>query len=158
MLLRFLKDPVREGGRWIRNGGLQTLASFGLSGVRPQVSEGELKDCRDRFTAALGVEMIEWLSGLNTSVLSGNVLVVYAAADPRFPPELQDGDVLMWGCPEFARKPRQDDLWVVHGHTIVPKATTTLGRISTDTGAYATGTLSAVRLDGGAPQFLTAKL
>jgi serine/threonine protein phosphatase 1 len=158
MLLRFLQDPVREGGRWMRNGGLQTLASFGVGGVRPQMTENELKDCRDRLNVVLGVEMIEWLSRLKTSVISGNVLVVHAGADPRIPPELQDEDVLMWGHPEFARTPRQDGVWVVHGHTIVPEATASLGRMAIDTGAYATGTLSAVRLDGSSPQFLTAQL
>jgi serine/threonine protein phosphatase 1 len=158
MLLRFLQDPVREGGRWIRYGGLQTLASFGIGGVRLQMTEDELKDCQNRLTAAMGVEMIGWLAGLKSSVLSGNVLVVHAAADPRVPPDLQKEDTLMWGHPEFARTPRRDGVWVVHGHTIVPKATASLGRIAIDTGAFATGTLSAVCLDGSTPQFQTAQL
>lgn len=33
MLLRFLQDPEREGPRWIRNGGQETLQSFGIDGV-----------------------------------------------------------------------------------------------------------------------------
>lgn len=158
MLLRFLQDPAREGSRWLRNGGLQTLASFGISGVRPRMSGDELLSCRDGLRAAMGEELIAWVAGLETSVLSGNVLAVHAAADPEAPPEGQAEDTLMWGHPEFFRKPRRDGVWVVHGHTIVDRPAAKLGRIAVDTGAYATGALTAVCLDGLAPRFLAVQL
>ncbi|WP_264212279.1 metallophosphoesterase [Leisingera thetidis] len=158
MLLRFLQHPGREGGRWIRNGGLQTLASFGIRGVRPQMARDELCACRDQLQEAMGEELMAWVAGLETSVLSGTVLAVHAAADPGAAPDQQAGDTLMWGHPEFLRTPRRDGIWVVHGHTIVDRAASGHGRISIDTGAYATGILSAVCLDGGAPRFITVQL
>ncbi|WP_259971243.1 metallophosphoesterase [Leisingera caerulea] len=157
MLLRFLKNPAGDGGRWIRNGGLQTLASFGICGARPQMSADELRGCRDRLQAVMGDALIGWIEGLETSVLSGTVLVAHAGADPGAAADEQEEDTLRWGHREFFRTPRQDGIWVVHGHTIVSKPVAERGRIAVDTGAYATGTLSAVCLDGSAPRFLSVR-
>jgi serine/threonine protein phosphatase 1 len=157
MLLRFLQDPAREGGRWIRGGGLQTLASFGIAGARLQMSAEELCDCRDRLRDAMGASLTGWITGLGASLLSGNVLAAHAGADPRIPPRQQSEQALVWGHPDFFRRPRRDGVWVVHGHTIVPAAAAEHGRIAIDTGAYASGVLSAVCLDGGPPRFLSVQ-
>lgn len=115
MMLRFLNDPLEQGPRWLRYGGLQTWE------------------------------------------MSGNVLVVHAGADPNVPPTEQSEKTLIWGHPSFLKTIRRDGVWVVHGHTIVGVAGANKGRISIDTGAFATGVLSAVCLDGGEPRFLTAQ-
>ena len=51
--------------------------------------------------------------------------------------------------------PRQDDLWVIHGHTIVEKIAAEQGRIGIDTGAYATGRLSAAFVSTADVEILT---
>lgn len=158
MLLRFLKHPAREGLRWIGNGGLQTLASFGIRGVRPQMSTAELEDCRDRLQEAMGAGLTGWLAGLPASMQSGNVLIAHAGADPDKPADQQEDTVLLWGHPEFLRRRRRDGVWVVHGHTIVTQPAAEHGRIAIDTGAFAGGTLSSVCLDGTAVAFLNARL
>jgi len=158
MLLRFLQDPEREGRRWIRNGGLQTLASFGIRGARPEMTREELTACRDQLQDEMGESLTRWVAGLAVSVLSGNVLVAHAGADPLVAPEEQSQEVRMWGHADFLRAPRRDGIWVVHGHTIVDQAVAKRGRIAVDTGAYATGTLSAVCLGGGEPRFLSAQM
>ncbi|MEW2915238.1 metallophosphoesterase family protein [Leisingera sp. JC11] len=157
MLLRFLRDPGREGGRWIRNGGLQTLASFGVPGVRPQMSAAALRDCRDHLQERMGAALIAWAAGLEASLVSGNVLAAHAGADPHTAADRQAEEVLMWGHPAFLRTPRRDGVWVVHGHTIVAEAAAAQGRIAIDTGAYASGILSAVCLADGAVRFLQAR-
>lgn len=158
MLLRFLKDPRGQGPHWLRYGGLQTLASFGVRGVRTEMTADELSDCRDRLHDAMGDPLCAWVEGLKTSELSGNVLVVHAAADPDLPAQEQVDDTLIWGHPSFESTVRRDGVWVVHGHTIVDVAVAHHGRISIDTGAFATGVLSAVCLDGSEPRFLTAQV
>ncbi|UWQ81918.1 serine/threonine protein phosphatase (plasmid) [Leisingera sp. S132] len=157
MLLAFLEDPARAGGRWIRNGGLQTLASFGVRGVRPQMTAEELRGCRDDLRGRMGDALIAWLAGLPASLRTGTVLVAHAGADPGAAPEAQPQDVLLWGHPAFLRRPRRDGIWVVHGHTIVAAPAAAQGRIAIDTGAYAGGALSAVCLDGSAPRFLQVR-
>lgn len=158
MLLRFLKSPEHAGPRWLLNGGLQTLAAFGIRGIRPQMTTTELNDCRNRLRAAMGEDLVDFLANLRTSVISGNILIAHAGADPKKAPHQQEDRVLKWGHPDFHHR-RQDGFWLVHGHTIVPRPLAENGRIAVDTGAFANGTLSAVCLEVGAPiKFLEASL
>ncbi|WP_279385380.1 metallophosphoesterase family protein [Ruegeria denitrificans] len=157
MMLWFLSDPTGQGRRWLRYGGLQTLASFDLHGVQAEMSNDELIECRDRLQKAMGNTLFQWVAELRTWEMSGNVLTVHAGADPKVPPSEQSEKTLIWGHPSFQSKARRDGVWVVHGHTIVNEASAQQGRISIDTGAFVTGVLSAVCLDGTEPRFLTSR-
>ncbi len=151
MCLAFLDDPGRAGPLWLRNGGLQTLASFGVG-----IGGGRsLDEVRDDLAAAMGRDLIGWLRALPLSWRSGNVAVVHGGADPRRPIEAQEARHLLWGHPEFLRQPRADGVWVVHGHTIVEAPKAEAGRIAIDTGAYATGRLAAAHVTQGAVRFLS---
>lgn len=156
MLLGFLSDPVRYGKPWLRSGGLQALASFGVSGVTETSGEAALREARDSLRAAMGAELVEWMSALPLFWMSGNVAVVHAGADPALPIPQQRPGVLRWGHPGFAGTPREDGLWVVHGHVIVDNPVMADGRIAIDTGAYATGKLTAALIDGQCVEFMTA--
>lgn len=160
MCLGFLDTPEESGALWLRNGGLQTLASFGVgfAGLRGgQAGAGELRAARDALAAAMGAELIDWIRARPRSWQSGNLLVTHAGADPALPPELQDPTALAWGCRGFERQTRSDGLWVAYGHRIVEEAHARDGRIAVDTGAYATGRLSAALVDeDGSLAFLSA--
>jgi serine/threonine protein phosphatase 1 len=153
MCLDFLDDPERHGPRWLANGGLQTLASFGVGGLTERSGGKALWDARDRLAAAMGVELIAWLRALPMVWQSGNVVVTHAGADPRRPIGDQEEEALLWGHPLFEKTPRGDGLWVVHGHIIRPGPLLEPGRIGVDTGAYATGRLTAVLILEGRVQF-----
>ncbi|WP_375700203.1 metallophosphoesterase [Pseudophaeobacter sp. TrK17] len=146
MLLRFLDDPAGQGPRWLRYGGLQTLASFGVRGVTETSDPNRVLAARDALVAEMGAELINWIRALPQSFSSGNVVVVHAAADPKAAPQDQQQRHLLWGHPEFEKTPRQDGIWIVHGHTIVDSATVSNGRIAIDTGAYATGRLTIAKI------------
>lgn len=150
MMLDFMDEPG-TGPRWLRNGGLQTLASYRIGGVTETSDETALADAAARLREALGAELEAWLRGLRMTVRSGNVVVVHAALDPRLAPEGQSDHVLTWGHPAFLRAPRTDGLCVVHGHTIVDHAELLPSRIPVDTGAVFTGRLTAAVLMPGAP-------
>ncbi len=157
MMLNFLDDPVRHGSRWLRYGGLQTLASFKIAAPRgSSVADAEWMQVRDAFKGALGADLEDWLRNLPSQWITGNVAVVHAAADPELPIDGQDRSTLLWGHPEFDKKPRRDGTWVVHGHTIVDSAVSVDGRISVDTGAYATGKLTAALVEKAKVTFITA--
>lgn len=147
MMLTFLEKPEKTGARWLRYGGLQTLASFGVAGVTDSSGPDALVGARDRLAEAMGPELITWMQNLATCWQSGNVAVVHAAADPACPIKDQTTSALHWGHPDFARSMRRDGVWVVHGHTIVPEPETCRGRVAIDTGAYATGRLTAARIE-----------
>lgn len=143
MLLRFVDNPAR-GAPWLRYGGVETLESFGIP--VPPAPEDQAQDLHAQLVAALGPDLIAWLRELSTFWRSGNVAVTHAGADPRGPIEAQDPKHLIWGHPDFARLRRRDGTWVVHGHVIQSAASQTRGQINIDTGAFATGRLTAARI------------
>ena len=151
MCLDFIDFPEEKGGRWLRNGGLQTVASFGVSG-----SANDPVALREQMVTAMGDEMIDWLRNLPLTYKNGNVYAVHAAAHPEKPIEGQGEKPLIWGHPKFGKQPRRDGLWVVHGHTIVDMPKVSQGVVSIDTGAYATGRLSAAIFAGNDVQIVQA--
>lgn len=155
MLLDFLDNPLDSGLRWLRYGGLQTLASYGLPGVPQTAPEGRWLETRDRLREAIGADIERWLRTLPTRWQTGNVLVCHAGADPMCPPEDQSERSLLWGHPDFESTPRKDGTWVVHGHTITDRPRPQNGRIPVDTGAYATGRLTAALIETGKVQFFS---
>lgn len=156
MLLAFLEDPENAGPRWLRYGGLQTLASFGVPGISERMRGGELTAARDEMVKRMGNAQIDWLQTMPLFYETGNVAIVHAGADPVCPIAQQSNTVLMWGHPEFRKTTRPDGIWVVHGHTIVDEPMVKNGRISVDTGAYATGRLTAVRIGADGIEFVRA--
>lgn len=156
MMLRFLDDPAAHAVRWMRYGGLQTLASFGIGGIGETADEARALRARDALAAALGPEKLAWLRGLPCLDASGNVTVVHAGADPARPLAEQSESTLIWGHPDFENRPRRDGLWLVHGHKIRDRVTAEAGRIGVDTGAYATGRLSAAVIRRGSFEVIAA--
>ena len=157
MLLEFLDRPEESGARWLRYGGLQTLSSYGLREIGLSMRPERLSAARDELRAALPDGMEGWLRSLPLHWSSGNVAVVHAGAAPSLPIDGQDPNNLLWGHPEFETRERTDGTWVVHGHTVVEAPRMAGGRIAIDTGAYATGILTAAAFlpDAAMPQFLS---
>jgi len=153
MLLNFIAQPETYGRRWFRNGGLQTMASFGIAGLTETSPDARLRSARDAMVKAMGDPLIDWLDGLRSGWRAGNFAVVHAGADPALPLDAQAGHVLRWGHPDFMRKPRRDGVWVIHGHTIVDAPMMEQGRVAIDTGAYASGRLTAAVVTDGDIRF-----
>lgn len=156
MMIDFLDAPTRNGERWFRNGGLQTLDSFGIRVSHQTPGEQDLLDTRAALQTALGSTLESWLRRLPLWWRSGNVVVTHAGADPRTRIGHQNPRHLLWGHPGFGVREREDRLWIVHGHTIVRKPVMGAGIISVDTGAYTTGLLSAALISRDGVTFETA--
>ncbi len=154
MMLDFIDDPAGRGANWLANGGLQTLASFGVGGLGARPSLEDMSDAAEALSAALPDGLLDWLRALPLWWQSGNVVCVHAAMNPEKPPEAQDARALLWGHRAFFEAARTDDLWVVHGHTIVREPGITAGRIAVDTGAYHSGRLTAAAITTGTCRFL----
>ncbi len=147
MMLAFLQDPERYGQRWLRHGGLQTLASFKVSGVSETSDSATLIRARDALRANMPDGLEDWLRELPLIWHSGNLWVVHAAADPKRGVHAQDPSTLVWGGGDFLTQPRQDGIWVAHGHTVVKTPGAQGGRIALDTGAYFSRVLTAACCD-----------
>ncbi|MBL4813131.1 MAG: metallophosphoesterase [Rhodobacteraceae bacterium] len=156
MCLEFLDQPEDRGRRWLRNGGLQTLSSYGIGNISDIASPDKLLAARDALAAAMGAPLIAWMRDLPYQWKSGNICITHAGADPDLAMYQQAQRSLIWGHPKFTTRARGDGLWVVHGHVIQPEASAIDGRIGVDTGAFATGRLSAALIDDAALRFCTS--
>ena len=156
MLLGMLDDPEVTGPHWLRHGGLQTMASFGLFGLRENLGPQAMCDARDRLRDAMGPDIEAWLRKRPSIWHSGIVSVVHAGASPWETLDAQEVGHLVWGHPDFATVPRRDGHWIVHGHYIVPGPRKADGRIAIDTGAYTTGRLTGVYVAPDRVEFLTS--
>ena len=154
MMLGFIDQPTVKGERWLRYGGMQTLASFGIGGVNPSSKGEALSTAAAALKQAMGPDHIAWIRDLPIMWRSGNIVVVHAGADPATPIAMQSAKTLSWGHRDFETVPRQDDIWVLHGHTIVGEPFAQGGRIAIDTGAYATGLLTAAYMTMNEAQFI----
>ncbi len=155
MFLDFVDTPEQGGPQWLRNGGDKTLESFGVDPPVDCLDGARLNSARDALVEQAGADLIAWVRSLPLAWQSGNVIVTHAGGDPSQPIEPRRSHGLLWGHPDFLRKPRQDGNWIVHGHFIVSIAGTEAGRIAVDTGAYKTGRLSAAIIRNETPQFLS---
>lgn len=155
MMIDFLDTPETSAARWMRSGGLQSLASFAVGGMTEHPGPADARDAADRLRDAMGDDLVAWLTGLQLQHASGNVHFVHAAADPALPMSVQEPRTLLWGHPAFAGTPRQDGQFVVHGHTVVDAPELVAGRVGIDTGAWFTGRLTAARIAPGEIGFVT---
>lgn len=154
MMLSFLDDPAKSGNRWMRYGGLQTIASFGSFRLVEHNTSEALVAARDGLKEAMPDGLESWLRDLPRFWKSGNLGVVHAGADPAKPLDAQDPKTLTWGHSDFGRRAREDGLWIAHGHTIFDMPQEKNGIISIDTGAYATGRLTAAHITAGNVEFV----
>ena len=153
MLLQFLNDPV-IGRRWLRFGGYETLLSYDPGRLGDLGNDDELRRIAGILKEAMGSHLA-FIEDLRPWHTNGNLLITHAGADPMLPPMQQTIEALVWGVPGFYQTPREDGLWVVHGHTIVEAPSVKEGRIAIDTGAYKTGVLTALKVVGTEVSFIS---
>jgi len=154
-LLRFLADPV-SGQGWTRFGGLATLASYGVDMNGSVIDDDGWIEVRDRFAAALPQPHRQLYEGLETLLTVGDYAFVHAGVRPGRSLDEQVEEDLLWIRKEFLRQGLKFEKIIVHGHTPTQTPQITPHRIGIDTGAYVSGILSAVRLNGEAPFVLQA--
>lgn len=146
-LLAFLRDPVKASD-WLRFGGVETLASYGV------VASAGLSDpARFRALAAQFADRLDplhrlFLEDLEQTIDLGDYLFVHAGVRPGVPLDRQQLEDLLWIREPFLSSRKFHGKVVVHGHTIVERVEDRGNRIAIDTGAYATGCLTAMVLHG----------
>lgn len=145
VLLNFLEDPT-AAAEWLDFGGVETLASYG---VRASLGIRERARCealRDRFLETFPDEHRNFLNKLEAMIVLGDYVFVHAGIRPGRRLDRQRLEDLLWIREPFLSDRRPTDKAVVHGHTMVEQAELGGNRIGIDTGAYATGVLTALVL------------
>ena len=153
-LLSFLDDPS-GGPAWSQHGGGETLRSYGVKPPRDPADEAGWSEARDAFAAALPAPHLAFLQSLQLFSRAGDYVFVHAGVRPGVPMADQDEHDLLWIRRSFMDAPRAfDNEIVVHGHTPGAEPALGPGRIGVDTGAYATGVLTAARLEADRLSFI----
>ena len=152
-LLQFLEDQG-VGPVWLANGGLEALVSYGVR-LPPGAPQGErLAAAQAGLREALPAAHLRFLHGLTLTHCEGDYLFVHAGVRPGVAvAEQQEGD-LMWIREAFLDDESFHDCMVVHGHTPTSEPQVRTNRIGIDTGAFATGCLTCLVLEGGDRDFL----
>jgi serine/threonine protein phosphatase 1 len=152
-LLDFLTDAAIYGV-WREFGGRETLLSYG---VRPPLFD-KLEDferARNDLVAALPAAHRQFLEQLVGSRRIGGYYFTHAGVRPGVGLEEQAPEDLMWIREDFLNSRQDFGAVVVHGHTPTPQPEVRRNRIGVDTGAYATGCLTAAVLDGDKCRFIS---
>ena len=154
-LLEFL-DDIAVGRGWLRYGGRETLFSYGIEWDRGLAED---EDCLLRIQGELRRRLPErhraFFSGLPLTHQEGDYLFVHAGVRPGVPLEQQAPDDLIWIRDEFLNSTADHGKVVVHGHSISEQPVLRPNRVGIDTGAFATGRLTCLVLEGNQRSFLS---
>lgn len=145
-LAEVFRDPSRVAD-WAQVGGLQTLMSYGLS-PSPNPGEEELRALVRELAAAMPPQHLEFLTRLRLTFNCGDFLFVHAGVRPGIPLSQQREADLLWIRKEFLQSQKKFGKYIVHGHTPVRSAEILANRANIDTGAYATGNLTLLSIQG----------
>jgi serine/threonine protein phosphatase 1 len=136
-------DP-RETG-WMRFGGRDTLMSYGVPDDFYQLSGGLLSDEIRRYVPR---HHLDFLRQFEDKIIMGDYLFVHAGIRPGRNIDKQKRDDLLGIREPFLNDDRNHGYMVVHGHSIRRETEFMTNRIGLDTGAYQTGVLTALGLEG----------
>ena len=146
VLLRILGGEADLIAKWRSFGGRECLASYGVdAGQLGGLSETEALSV---VRAAIPEEHVEFLESFDDSCRFGDYLFVHAGIRPGVEIDQQQQSDLRWIREPFLFDDTDHGFVVVHGHTIRPEVETRPNRIGIDTGAYRTGVLTALAVEG----------
>jgi serine/threonine protein phosphatase 1 len=145
-LLEVLKEPARLQ-EWRHFGGLLTLLSYGITPTMNPTAEEQV-ELIEGLTRAIPAEHLKFLQQLPSSFTCGDFFFVHAGVKPGIPLERQQEQDLLWIREEFLNSEAGFGKYVVHGHTPVKTPDIRPNRINIDTGAYATGNLTLLTIQG----------
>lgn len=154
MLLRSLDDNEVLRG-FLRFGGEETLFSYPIT--PEEYTAADYDALRAIMLRAIPAEDIAFLQSFEDAIAIGDYLFVHAGIDPEVPLEEQKTTALRWIREPFLSHPGDFGAVVVHGHTIFEDADIRTNRIAIDTGAWTSGRLTALVLEGSARSLIEAR-
>ena len=140
----FTKEDVLR--HFLRHGGRETILSFPVD--RASYDEATLPEAQALMRNAVPAEDMAFMQAMEDMIHLGDYLFVHAGIRPGVPLAEQRSSDLRWIREPFATTPEDLGFTVVYGHTIYDQVELAPSRIGIDTGAYASGRLTALGLEG----------
>ena len=150
----FLRDPHEHGPMFYRNGGAATLRSYGSRARDAFPEPVELHQVHVFAELLVNWHHLNFLGHLPTSVSFGDYFFCHAGVRPGVPLDEQSDDDLVWIRDDFLGHKGLYEKVIIHGHTSRSNIDVQPNRINLDTKCHASGTLSAVVLEGPDHRFL----
>jgi serine/threonine protein phosphatase 1 len=145
--IKCLSDPSLFD-YWMRLGGRETLASYGVAAAAGATSGKRVVELQAAFHNALPQAHFRFLRDLKTSYTCGDFFFAHAGVKPRAGLSHQTENDLLSIRKEFLESRKDFGKIIVHGHTPTYEIEVAPNRINIDTGAYATGRLTCLVLEG----------
>jgi serine/threonine protein phosphatase 1 len=146
VLLRILRGESQLISKWRWFGGSECLQSYG---VEPQrLAHLSDEEALALIRGAIPKNHIQFLESFVDSCRFGDYVIVHAGIRPGINLDQQSQADLRWIREPFLLDESDHGFVVVHGHTISPEVQDHPNRIGIDTGAYRTGVLTALAIEG----------
>lgn len=183
LMLRFLDGDLSVGANWLDFGGVETMAHYGMDVAHPRTrdesaldelrsrsesaadygvtralsqapDEAVLEQLRRHLATALPQSHLDFFRSMRVAHREGGYYFVHAGIRPGVPLEGQTDLDRMWIRRRFLDSEQDHGVVVVHGHSVFPQPQVRHNRIGIDTGAYRSGVLTCLVLDGAERAFL----
>ncbi|HEV2122176.1 MAG TPA: serine/threonine protein phosphatase, partial [Chloroflexota bacterium] len=153
IMLRVLAGEEGVLPNWLKFGGSECLESYGVDveSLRRLDERAAIAEAR----AAVPREHQEFLESFGDTFRFGDYLFVHAGIRPGVAVDDQHVKDLRWIREPFLSDRQEHGFVVVHGHTICRQVQERGNRICIDTGAYLSGSLTAIAIEEGSRRYLS---
>jgi serine/threonine protein phosphatase 1 len=145
------RDP-KTARFFIRIGGEATILSYPIT--RAEYMGLDMEQLCARLETLVPEEHLAFIESFEDQITIGDYAFVHAGIRPDVPLCDQKPSDLRWIREEFVDQRGDLEKVIVYGHTIYEDVEERGSRIGIDTGAYASGTLTAIGLEGGERWYL----
>jgi serine/threonine protein phosphatase 1 len=153
-LLRFLAEG--DNPRWLKYGGTETIYSYGAKPPDSPDDSDALLKARVELASKIPPDHLRFLTSLKSYHVDGDYLFVHAGVKPGVPLEKQSEADLLGIRDEFLNSPAAFEKIVIHGHSVSYQVEFRDNRIGIDTGAFASGHLTCLVLEGTGREILSS--
>lgn len=136
-----------------RAGARATMISYGVDPT--EYDAWDFEELQRQIQAVIPSRHVEFIRKFDTLYQNGDYLFVHAGIRPGVPLDEQRKADIIWIRQEFTESDLDHGALVIHGHSITPVADIRPNRIGIDTGAYASGILTAIAIEADKCWFLS---
>jgi serine/threonine protein phosphatase 1 len=147
VFLQALSGDLKALAFFVRIGGRETILSYGIS--EEAYRDADYPGLHAMLTERVPTSHIEFLRRFEDLIVVGDFAFVHAGVKPGQALTDQRVSDLRWIRREFLEYGDGFEKIIVHGHTISEEVEVRQHRIGLDTGAYASGKLTAMGFEAG---------
>jgi serine/threonine protein phosphatase 1 len=136
----------------IRIGGEATIMSYPIS--RSEYLDLDIQELTDRLPGLVPEKHLAFLESFEDQIVIGDYAFVHAGVKPGQALADQAPKHLRWIRDEFVGHKGDFEKVIIYGHTISANVDESRSRIGIDTGAYESGKLTAIGLEGAERWYL----